>query len=97
MVALGSLPPHPMMMSVSIGGISHIGADVGGFFGNPDEQLLARWYQVGYQGRFTTYCDTVGWCILSVLPCPRSSRRASSGAVVVLPGDDQCDSIGDST
>lgn len=35
----------PMCLSISISGIPHIGADVGGFFGNPDEQLLVRWYQ----------------------------------------------------
>lgn len=23
------------------------GADVGGFFGNPDTELLVRWYQLG--------------------------------------------------
>lgn len=37
----------PMMMTLSISGISFVGADVGGFFGNPDEQLLIRWYQTG--------------------------------------------------
>ncbi|VDN03320.1 unnamed protein product [Thelazia callipaeda] len=36
----------PMLLSLSISGIPHVGADVGGFFGNPDEQLLTRWYQV---------------------------------------------------
>lgn len=35
----------PMLLSLSIAGIPHVGADVGGFFGNPDEQLLVRWYQ----------------------------------------------------
>lgn len=24
-----------------------VGADVGGFFGNPDTELLVRWYQLG--------------------------------------------------
>lgn len=36
----------PMLLSLSVSGIPHVGADVGGFFGNPDEQLLIRWYQV---------------------------------------------------
>lgn len=36
-----------MLLSLSVAGISHVGADVGGFFGNPDEQLLIRWYQAG--------------------------------------------------
>uniref|UniRef100_A0A158R4R6 Glucosidase II subunit alpha n=1 Tax=Syphacia muris TaxID=451379 RepID=A0A158R4R6_9BILA len=35
----------PMLLSLSICGIPHVGADIGGFFGNPDEQLLTRWYQ----------------------------------------------------
>lgn len=35
-----------MLLSLSVAGIPHVGADVGGFFGNPDEQLLTRWYQV---------------------------------------------------
>lgn len=35
----------PMLLSLSIAGIPHVGADIGGFFGNPDDQLLVRWYQ----------------------------------------------------
>ncbi|KAK6755670.1 hypothetical protein RB195_014197 [Necator americanus] len=35
----------PMLLSLSISGVPFVGADVGGFFGNPDEQLLTRWYQ----------------------------------------------------
>ena len=30
--------------------ISHVpcaGADVGGYFGNPEPELLVRWYQIG--------------------------------------------------
>ncbi|WKY16061.1 hypothetical protein Q1695_001054 [Nippostrongylus brasiliensis] len=37
----------PMLLSLSSAGIPHVGADVGGFFGNPDEELLVRWYQAG--------------------------------------------------
>jgi alpha 1,3-glucosidase len=36
-----------MLLALSISGFSFIGADVGGFFGNPDAQLLVRWYQAG--------------------------------------------------
>lgn len=36
----------PMCLSSALGGISFCGADVGGFFGNPDKQLFSRWYQV---------------------------------------------------
>ncbi|KAF9986257.1 hypothetical protein BGZ65_008301 [Modicella reniformis] len=37
----------PMLLSIAISGISFAGADVGGFFGNPDAELLTRWYQAG--------------------------------------------------
>ena len=36
-----------MLLSLSVAGFSFTGADVGGFFGNPDPELLARWYQAG--------------------------------------------------
>lgn len=36
-----------MLLSISFGGIGFCGADVGGFFGNPDAELLTRWYQAG--------------------------------------------------
>ncbi|KAL3097089.1 hypothetical protein niasHS_002805 [Heterodera schachtii] len=37
----------PMLLSVSISGMPNVGADVGGFFKNPEAQLLVRWYQAG--------------------------------------------------
>lgn len=37
----------PMCLSEAMGGISFCGADIGGFFNNPDEELLQRWYQTG--------------------------------------------------
>ncbi|XP_074037232.1 neutral alpha-glucosidase AB [Leptinotarsa decemlineata] len=36
---------YPMCLSEALGGISFCGADVGGFFNNPDVELLQRWYQ----------------------------------------------------
>ncbi|KAI9090946.1 glycosyl hydrolases family 31-domain-containing protein [Phlyctochytrium arcticum] len=36
----------PMILSLGVSGITFSGADVGGFFGNPDADLLVRWYQV---------------------------------------------------
>ncbi|KAG6828839.1 hypothetical protein H0H92_006598 [Tricholoma furcatifolium] len=36
-----------IVLSVNIGGFSFAGSDVGGFFGNPDPEMLVRWYQVG--------------------------------------------------
>lgn len=40
----GSLP---MVLANGIAGFPFAGADVGGFFGNPSSELLARWYQAG--------------------------------------------------
>ncbi|KAJ2700643.1 glucosidase II [Coemansia sp. IMI 203386] len=37
----------PMILSNNVAGMHFVGADVGGFFGNPDAQLLTRWYQLG--------------------------------------------------
>ncbi|KAJ4965777.1 hypothetical protein NE237_017626 [Protea cynaroides] len=37
----------PMVLTLSLTGISFSGADVGGFFGNPEPELLVRWYQLG--------------------------------------------------
>ncbi|TNN17347.1 Neutral alpha-glucosidase AB isoform 2 [Schistosoma japonicum] len=46
----------PMLLSLSIVGLTLCGADVGGFFGNPDPELLTRWYQAGaYQPFFRAH------------------------------------------
>ncbi|KAH8702120.1 putative alpha glucosidase II, alpha subunit [Talaromyces proteolyticus] len=37
----------PMVLNQGISGFPFAGADVGGFFGNPDKDLLVRWYQTG--------------------------------------------------
>ncbi|KAG6197668.1 hypothetical protein E4U10_008057 [Claviceps purpurea] len=37
----------PMVLNQGISGYPFAGADVGGFFGNPDKDLMARWYQAG--------------------------------------------------
>jgi alpha 1,3-glucosidase len=37
----------PMILNQGIAGFPNSGADVGGFFGNPDKDLLTRWYQAG--------------------------------------------------
>ncbi|XP_053239547.1 neutral alpha-glucosidase C isoform X1 [Podarcis raffonei] len=37
----------PMLLTISMAGISFCGADVGGFIGNPEPELLVRWYQAG--------------------------------------------------
>ncbi|KAI9219405.1 glycosyl hydrolases family 31-domain-containing protein [Blastocladiella britannica] len=37
----------PMLLQLGMSGIVFGGADVGGFFGNVEPELLVRWYQVG--------------------------------------------------
>ncbi|KAF8027470.1 hypothetical protein BT93_E0391 [Corymbia citriodora subsp. variegata] len=37
----------PMILTLGLTGLSFSGADVGGFFGNPETELLVRWYQLG--------------------------------------------------
>jgi alpha 1,3-glucosidase len=43
----------PMLLSMNAAALSFVGADVGGFFGNPDAELMTRWMQAGaYQPFF---------------------------------------------
>lgn len=37
----------PMILSANVAGMPFMGADVGGFFGDPTPELLVRWYQAG--------------------------------------------------
>lgn len=37
----------PMCLSSNVAGMPFIGADVAGFYGNPDVELVVRWYQAG--------------------------------------------------
>ena len=43
----------PMLLALSLSGISFVGSDIGGFFGNPSVELLIRWYVF----------DAVSFCI----------------------------------
>ncbi|CAA7260493.1 unnamed protein product [Cyclocybe aegerita] len=36
-----------MVLANGLGGLSFAGSDVGGFFSNPEPEMLVRWYQVG--------------------------------------------------
>ncbi|KAF9262699.1 glycoside hydrolase family 31 protein [Marasmius fiardii PR-910] len=36
-----------MILANGVGGFAFAGSDVGGFFGNPEPEMLVRWYQVG--------------------------------------------------
>ena len=43
----------PMLLSMNAVALTFVGADVGGFFGNPDAELFTRWMQAGaYQPFF---------------------------------------------
>jgi mannosyl-oligosaccharide alpha-1,3-glucosidase len=43
----------PMLLNLNTAALSFVGADVGGFFGNPDAELFTRWMQAGaYQPFF---------------------------------------------
>lgn len=37
----------PMLLSINLAGLSFAGADVGGFFKDPNGELFTRWYQAG--------------------------------------------------
>ncbi|PPR00069.1 hypothetical protein CVT24_008971 [Panaeolus cyanescens] len=41
-----------MVLANNLGGFSFSGSDVGGFFGNPEPEMLVRWYQVGAMAPF---------------------------------------------
>lgn len=46
----------PMLLSNNVAGQVFSGADVGGFFGEPDDELLVRWYQLGtFNGFFRAH------------------------------------------
>jgi mannosyl-oligosaccharide alpha-1,3-glucosidase len=36
-----------MLLTLNIAGLPNCGCDIGGFFGNPEPELLVRWYQSG--------------------------------------------------
>ncbi len=82
-----------MLLSVGVGGVAFCGADVGGFFKNPEEELLVRWYQVrlwppspslllcgGKQKRTE---DSSGWGLPALLPRPRPHRHEKTRAVAL--------------
>ena len=37
----------PMLLSMNVAALTFVGADVGGFFGDPDPELFTRWMQAG--------------------------------------------------
>ena len=64
----------PMILSIGVAGLPFVGADIGGFFKNPDADLLVRWYQVSIISWFPVHpCSTcifargMSMCILCLL------------------------------
>eukprot|EP00968_Pinguiococcus_pyrenoidosus_P002054 scaffold109_cov252-Pinguiococcus_pyrenoidosus.AAC.39 len=46
----------PMLLSISMAGLGFVGADVGGFMGDPDAELMTRWMQAAaYQPFFRSH------------------------------------------
>jgi alpha-glucosidase len=43
----------PMFETLGLSGVSFVGADIGGFIGRSDGELLARWYEIGF---LTPFC-----------------------------------------
>jgi hypothetical protein len=73
--------------SLGVAGMGFCGADVGGFFNNPDGELIVRWYQVFY---FLTiypvvYCDTVSSTLILFFVPPK--RFASASVIFNAPSE----------
>ncbi|KAI8912480.1 glycosyl hydrolases family 31-domain-containing protein [Gorgonomyces haynaldii] len=46
------------ILTIGISGVTFAGSDVGGFFGNPEPEMLLRWYQVGaFQPFFRAHAE----------------------------------------
>ena len=79
----------PMLLSLNVAGITFSGADVGGFFKDPDAELLTRWYQAAaWQPFFRghAHIDTKRrepW--LFGEPYTSHIRRAIKGRYALLP------------
>jgi len=43
----------PMFETLGLSGVSFVGADIGGFIGRSDGEMLARWYEIGF---LTPFC-----------------------------------------
>ena len=79
----------PMLLSLNVAALSFVGADVGGFFGNPDAELFTRWMQTGaYQPFFRGHAHHDSkrrepWMFDE--PTLARCRRAAMGRYALLP------------
>ena len=93
----------PMLLSMSVAGLQFVGADIGGFFKNPDPELLVRWYQVSVS---VCVCVCVcylqvfppslllkkGWSLLPIYACTCSPRHSSKRTLAVRCRQNGCHS-----
>lgn len=63
-----------MCLNIALAGISFCGADVGGYYGNPEPELLVRWYQVSTKTSFylfffadSQFLLLLGWWLVAFL------------------------------
>jgi alpha 1,3-glucosidase len=68
----------PEILSLGISGFPFAGADVGGFFGSPDTELLVRWYQVG------AYCYPFFRCHCHHLSHPREPYKIEKDGLAMV-------------
>ncbi|KAK9321844.1 family 31 glycoside hydrolase [Lipomyces orientalis] len=79
-----------MLLSHSVAGFSFVGADVGGYFGNPTSELLTRWYQAGPWLRGEPYASLIRAAIrlrYQLLPSVYTAfhRASFDGVPIVRP------------
>jgi alpha-glucosidase len=68
----------PMLLNLGMSGYAHIGADIGGFIGDGDAELLERWMQLG---AFYPLCRNHS-CMNSTMQEPWSFGGETEGIVV---------------
>ena len=57
----------PMLLSLSVAGLQFVGADIGGFFKNPEPELLVRWYQVRHVYTCIVLAGDVSVCATGII------------------------------
>ena len=68
----------PMFMTLGLSGEPFVGADVGGFVGRTDAELLVRWYEVGFLTPFCRNHADIGLAGSRALALSASITRTSS-------------------
>ena len=84
----------PMLLSLSLCGLSLAGADVAGFMGDPDLELFVRWHQLGI------WPPGITWCYLGMVGSIEIHIQAAQHGnvhkmVMVIDVAGSCIKIGD--